>query len=53
MSEEALKILKKKKKQKRIIFASQIAIVVIFLLAWEVLASKKILNPFISAAPSE
>ncbi len=52
MSEEALKILKKKKKQKRIIFASQIAIVVIFLLAWEVLASKKILNPFIFSSPS-
>jgi len=52
MSSEALKKMKEKKRTKRIIFFSQVFIVVFFFLSWEFLASKKILNPFIFSSPS-
>ncbi len=52
MSNEALKIIKKRKRQKIFIFLSQIVIVLSILLLWEVLSQKKIINPFIFSSPS-
>lgn len=53
MSEETLKILKEKKRKKRIILFSQISIILLFIITWEILASKKILNPFIFSSPTK
>lgn len=52
MSEEAKKIIKKKKNQKYLIHFIQLLIVVLFFVLWEVLANQKIINPFIFSSPS-
>ena len=52
MSKEALKIIKKQKIQKIFILLTQITIVITFLLLWELLSQKKIINPFIFSRPS-
>lgn len=52
MSIEAKKVIQKKKRKKLFILCMQIFIVVAFLILWEVLASKKIINPFIFSSPS-
>ncbi len=52
MSKESLKLIKKKKRHKRLIIIAQIGIVLLFLAMWEILANKKILNPFIFSSPS-
>ena len=52
MSNESLQVLKKNKRKKRMILISQIGIVLFFLILWEILASRKILNPFIFSSPS-
>ena len=52
MSEEAKKIIKKKKRKKIFIIFIQILIVITFFIGWEILANKKIVNPFIFSSPS-
>lgn len=52
MSEERKIYLKKIKKEKKIILITQIAIVVIFLFLWEVLANLGIIDSFIMSQPS-
>ena len=52
MSEEAKKIIKKKKRKKLFIITIQFLIVFVFFVSWEILADKKIINPFIFSSPS-
>ena len=53
MTSETLKIIKKKKRKKRIILFSQISIILLFIITWEILAKRKILNPFIFSSPTK
>lgn len=53
MSKEQKKYLKQKKKRKILIFLIQIAIVVTFIITWQILSTKKIINPFIFSSPSK
>lgn len=53
MSKEHINYLKKLKKEKRIVLFSQIMILVVFILAWELLSKYKIINPFIFSSPSK
>lgn len=53
MSKEEKAFFKKKKRDKIIIFTIQIFIVLLFFFTWEVLANKKIINPFIFSCPSK
>ena len=46
MSINQKKFLQKERKNKIFVILMQILIVVIFLISWEILANKKILNPF-------
>ena len=52
MTNETKKILKMKKRKKRFILLSQIGIIILFIISWEILANKKIVNPFIFSSPS-
>jgi len=52
MSNEAKQKLKIARRKKRIILLSQILIVITFFITWEILANKKIINPFIFSSPS-
>lgn len=51
MSKEHLKYLKKLKREKIIVLIAQISILLIFLLVWQILSDKKIINPFIFSSP--
>ena len=53
MNKEHLNYLKEQKKEKRIVFIFQIAILIIFLLTWELLSKYNIINPFIFSSPSK
>lgn len=53
MSNEHILFLKKLKKNKRIIIFSQITIFIIFILIWQILASKEIINTFIFSSPKK
>ena len=53
MSENQKKYIKKLKKKKIIIIFIQIFIVVAFILAWEYLANKNIINTFVFSKPSK
>ncbi len=52
MSSESFKKMKKQKNKKRLILITQISIVFLILLTWEILAKEKILNPFIFSSPT-
>lgn len=51
-SEEHKEFLRKKKKRKWMISISQIAIILIFLGTWELLAQTEMINTFLSSSPS-
>lgn len=53
MSKEQKEYLNKIKKNKIIILVAQITIFIIFLLVWQFLADKKIINPFIFSSPKK
>ena len=53
MTKEHLSYLRKLKKEKFLVFTSQILIMVIFLFLWEFLSNHKIINPFIFSSPSK
>ena len=53
MSNEHILFLKKLKKNKRIIIFSQITIFIIFILIWQILANKEIINTFIFSSPKK
>lgn len=52
-SKEHLLFLKKKKSKKIIILTFQILIIVLFLVVWEILARRKIINTFLFSSPSD
>ena len=52
MSKEHIKYLKKLKKEKYLIIFFQFLILATFIISWEFLSSKKIINPFIFSSPS-
>ena len=52
MSKEHIKYLKKLKKEKYLIIFFQLLILATFIISWEFLSSKKIINPFIFSSPS-
>jgi len=52
MSKEVSKKIRAKKRNKILILSAQLGIIFCFFIAWEVLANKKILNPFIFSSPS-
>ena len=51
LSPEQKKFLKKQKKNKIVIFCTQIFLVIAFLFIWQFLADKKIINSFIFSSP--
>lgn len=53
MSKEHQNYLKKLKLEKAIIISSQISILIIFIILWEILSQKNIINPFIFSSPSK
>lgn len=52
-SEEHLLYLKKQKRNKRLIILTQISIIVVLLLTWELLARFNIINTFLFSSPSD
>ena len=52
LSRERKQYLKDKKRKQRIIFLTQIGILVTFLAIWEILANQKIIDSFITSQPS-
>lgn len=52
MSEERKKYLKKQKKEKITIFTTQVAIVILFIALWEILANIGVIDSFIMSQPS-
>ena len=52
MSKERKQYLKKIKRKKYLVCLTQLAILVIFLGVWEILADKKIIDSFITSQPS-
>ena len=52
LSEERKQYIKSKKREKRIIHITQISVLVIFLVLWEVLARLNIIDSFIVSSPS-
>ena len=52
-SEKQLSFLKKKRKEKLIIFLIQIFLIIIFVVSWEFLANKGLINSFIYSSPSK
>ncbi len=53
MTKEHLEYLKKQKKEKFIVLFSQLAILIVFITAWELLSKFKIINPFIFSSPTK
>ena len=53
MSKDQKTFLKKKKREKIIIIGIQILITLIFIGTWQILADKKIINPFIFSSPKK
>lgn len=51
-SMEYLKFLEQKKREKRLILISQFSLLIVFLVAWELLAHYKIINTFLVSSPS-
>lgn len=52
-SKEHREYLKKIKKEKRIVIILQLSIIIIFLLIWELLSNKGIINSFLFSSPSK
>ena len=52
-SKEHIKYLKKQKKEKLIVTFFRIFIILLFLILWEILAKKEIINPFLTSSPSK
>ena len=52
MTNERKKYLKQKRKEKILVFMVQVGILVLFLVIWEVLANKNIIDSFITSQPS-
>ena len=52
-SSEHKEYLKRRKKEKRIVILFQVLIVVIFLILWQVLSDKNIINSFLSSSPTK
>ena len=51
-SEEHLLFLKKRKRKKLFVLFFQVLIIISFLVAWEILARKNIINTFLFSSPS-
>ncbi len=52
-SKEYKEYLKKEKRKKFFILSMQILILLVFIVLWEVLSTKKIINPFLFSSPSK
>lgn len=52
-SKERLKYLKKRKKEKIIVFSMQILLFIMFIFLWELFARLKIINTFLTSSPSK
>ena len=52
-SAEHIQFLKKKRREKRLVLLSQILIIVLFLLVWELLAQFGMINTFLLSSPSD
>lgn len=52
-SKERLKYLKKRKKEKIIVFSMQILLFIVFIFLWEFFARLKIINTFLTSSPSK
>lgn len=52
-SKERLKYLKKRKKEKIIVFSMQILLFIVFIFLWELFARLKIINTFLTSSPSK
>ncbi|MEF9934700.1 MAG: ABC transporter permease [Clostridium sp.] len=52
-SKEHIQYIKRVKRKKFLIFFTQIAILIVFFLLWEVLASLKVIDPFLVSKPSK
>ena len=52
-SQERIQYLKKRKKEKWIVFFFQIFIISVFLILWEVLSRTHVINSFLSSSPSQ
>ena len=52
-SKERLKYLKKRKKEKIIVFSIQILLFIVFIFLWELFARLKIINTFLTSSPSK
>lgn len=52
-SKERLKYLKKRKKEKIIVFSMQILLFIAFIFLWELFARLKIINTFLTSSPSK
>ena len=52
MTNERKKYLKQKRKEKILVFMVQVGILVLFLVIWELLANKNIIDSFITSQPS-
>ena len=52
-SQEHKEYLKKQKRKKKIIRFSQISIIILFIIIWQLLADFKIINTFITSSPKE
>ncbi len=52
MTNERKKYLKQKRKEKILVFIVQVGILVLFLVIWELLANKNIIDSFITSQPS-
>ena len=52
-SKEHINYLKKEKRKKVLVHITQITILIVFLLIWEYLSQKELINPFIYSSPSK
>jgi NitT/TauT family transport system permease protein len=52
-SQEHLNYLKKRKKEKRLVYLTQITIIIILFTIWEILAKLNIINTFLYSSPSK
>ena len=53
MSKEQKDFLKKIKRNKMIILMTQISIFILFILIWQILSNKSIINTFITSSPKK
>ena len=53
MSKEQKDFLKKIKRNKMIILMTQISIFILFILIWQILSNKNIINTFITSSPKK